>query len=363
MKEIKKAGILTFHCVENYGAVLQCLALQEALKPYFDSVEVIDYCPEYLLRDYKAINTYSIKSRIMSLYSLLPFLKKKAGFRCFVKKHLNLSCGRFSAVSDITDVDSNVLFVGSDQIWNSKITDGYDSAFFGKLPGYKNKKVVSYAASLGQYQLSENEKSEFFELLENVDSISVREDEGVELIASNTGKVASLVVDPTLLVDEAFWNKLKCKKKPKEEYVLIYNLTGAPELFEIADMISKEKGIKIIEINGRRKGLSKKAHKTIYSASPQDFIDLISNASYVVTDSFHGTAFSIIFKKNFTVIPHKTRGGRMKTLLAALDLENRLFNTADEKILSDTVDYIAVDKKLSELREKSRAFIINSIKE
>jgi len=363
MSQKRKAGILTFHCVDNYGAVLQCLALQEGLKAHFDEVEVIDYRPEYLLRDYRAINTYSLKSILMSLYSLPEFLKKKRGFRDFKKQYLNTSKKIYPTASEIKDIDSDFIFVGSDQIWNSKITGGYDPAFFGKFEGSESKKIVSYAASLGQYQLSDGERKAFLSLLENVDCISVREEEGVKLISENTGKIPSLVIDPTLLIEEDFWNRMAEKREECGKYVLIYNLTNAPEMFKIAKKISREKGLEIIEIKGGRKGISKRKHKVIYSASPKDFVDMIANAAYVVTDSFHGTAFSVIMKKDFIVIPHKTRGGRMRTLLESLGLETRICGDADASVLHEQIDYTEVNKKLSELRERSNDFISRSIEE
>ena len=147
----KKASILTFHCVPNYGAVLQTYAMQEYLKKHYDRVEVVDYRPESLLAEYRYLNFYSIYSLGATLWSLLPFWRKCRKFRAFEKKYLNLASSE--------KVSTDLLILGSDHIWNPQITKGLDPVYFGQLACEEKPVVVSYAASVGKAELETEEKN------------------------------------------------------------------------------------------------------------------------------------------------------------------------------------------------------------
>ena len=355
MKKDKTVKIITFHCVPNYGAILQAYALQKKISEYVETVNILDYKPQNLIEEYKVINTYSYKSVIMSLLSATTYLKKKKNFKRFEKKYLSLSDKSYHKPEEIVD-DADFYFLGSDQIWNPEITCGFDKVYFADFDRKKESRAVSYAASLGKGTFSETEIHEFSELLSKLDGISVREDEAKNIIEMKCGKKCEVVLDPTLLLKKEQWEDL-VKKQTRKKYVLLYSLNGYVETEVLAEKVARYSDIELVELSGRRKPILKKKHEAIYYAGPEEFLSLIYNADYVVTDSFHGTVFSIIFHRPFLTVPHKTRGGRIKSILNKLELAERSIVGFDKDIFKKRINWDDVDKKLDLEREKSIKFI------
>ncbi|MGG0276182.1 polysaccharide pyruvyl transferase family protein [Bacillus rhizoplanae] len=359
---MKKAEIITYHFVPNYGAVLQVYALQRVLCQYVDNVEILDYRPKTITSTYAPINTSTIKSLISTLFSLPSYLTKRNKFRSFEKEYLNLSKNQYEVSDDIVGLDADYVFLGSDQIWNFEITDGFDPVYFGEIKGSKASRVISYAASLGKGVLSQIEMATFEESLKSIDSISVREREAANLLAHSTDKNIEVVLDPTLLLNKEEWNEIPADKN-YGEYVLLYTLADYKETREMADKIAKYKGIKVVEISGKRRNIKNNySHKVLYNAGPLEFLSLIKNAEFVVTDSFHGTAFSVNFNKQFVTIPHKTRGGRMLGLLQKLNLEHRLTDVFDETLCIEKIDFGQATTLLESERNASIKFIEKSLR-
>lgn len=351
----KKASILTFHCVPNYGAVLQTYAMQQYLKKHFETVEVVDYRPRYLTQEYKYLSFYSVFSFAATCCSLPSFWRKRKKFNKFTKQHLTLSSPKSSDPKKLK-VSTDVLILGSDQIWNSQITRELDPVFFGQVAHTKKPTIVSYAASVGKAVLDDGERTVFRDALQNIDHISVREEEAKCLLAAFTDKNISVTADPTILAGAECFAQL-IKPVPHQKYVLLYSLSRHADTAAMANKVAKHFGLTVIEISGRRKGVSKKDHKTLYSADPAEFVSLIANADYVVTDSFHGTAFSLLFHRQFVSIPHKTRNGRISGLLDICGLSERLISVFDQEIIDRRVEWKHVDQKLAALRKKSEQFL------
>lgn len=355
MKKDKTVKIITFHCVPNYGAVLQAYALQKKLSEYAETVNILDYEPKKLMEDYKVINTYSYKSVIMSLFSATAYLKKKKNFKRFEKKYLSLSDKSYYKAEEIVD-DADFYFLGSDQIWNPEITGGFDKVYFADFNRKKDSYAVSYAASLGKGTFSETEIHEFSKLLGKLDSISVREDEAKNIIEMKCEKKCEVVLDPTLLLKKEQWENL-VKNQTRKKYVLLYSLNGYAETEILAEKVARYSNIELVELSGRRRPILKKKHEAIYNAGPEEFLSLIYNADYVVTDSFHGTAFSIIFHRPFLTVPHKTRGGRIKSILNKLELTERSIVGFDKDVFKKNIKWDDVDKRLALERDKSIRYI------
>ena len=190
----------------------------------------------------------------------------------------------------------------------------------------------------------------------------MREEEAQELVEKTTGVKSSVVLDPTILVGAECFQKL-VHEVDETNYVFVYRLRGDAETMQVANEVAKKKGLKIIEVSGLRKGLKINNHKIIYSAGVEDFLSLLYHADYVVTDSFHGTAFSILFHKSFITIPHKTRGGRMKTLLGKANLLDRMTTYVNDYLLNSTIEWEKVDSNLEIARKHSQDYIRFSIYE
>lgn len=358
----EKAIIITFHCCPNYGAVLQTYGLYQYLKSIFQEVEVLDYRPSSLMNEYKYINTYSLGSIVVSIWSLFPFLKKRMRFSAFLR-HINMSRNTILCVNDIKQIDAKYCFVGSDQIWNPEITHGFDKVYFGGIPHSDPFFIISYGASLGKGMFSQEEKIQLKQLLQGISAMSVRESSAKDMIEKDFKINADVVLDPTLLAGRFVFDKFVINKQ-KEEYLFIYTLSQNPNevVRPLAQQIANEKRLRIIEISGNRKGFNKVTHKVIYDAGPVEFLSILANAKYVVTDSFHGTAFSLLFHRQFLTIPHRTRGGRMISLLSIVGLEHRLAALDNVHQMDMPIDWTDVDKRLDSARKRSAEFIMKSIK-
>ncbi len=355
-----KAGIITFHCVPNYGAALQAYGLQEYLSRYCDSVELIDYRPEALTKEYNYMNFYSVFSVAASLLSLPSYYRKVKKFERFMHERLKLSSQSGTTASAFERAEADMVFLGSDQIWNAQILGGIDPVYFGMLPWKQQPYRVSYAASIGKSALSEEERSAFERYLPLLDRISVRETEAKDLISPLTESDVSVVVDPTILAGRECFEPF-VQKNRNGRYLLLYSLTGNPKTVEMAQKVAAHLQMPIIEITGKRKGLKGTGRHTLYTAGPEEFVSLIANAAFVVTDSFHGTAFSLLFHRSFVSIPHSTRGGRLRTLLELCERTDRLTDVFTPELADAAIDWDSVDALLAAARESSHQFVQESI--
>lgn len=355
-----KIGMLTFHCAHNYGAVLQCYALQEMLKGMGHTVEIIDYRPYYLRVPYDVINLHRIQSRnplrlvkraISETLSLPQRIIRHRKFDSFIKHYLNLS--KSAGISS----DYDVYVMGSDQIWNPKITNGFDGVYFGYLPFPKvKKKYIAYAASMETEQLDSAEEDYLRKSLKNFDAISVRETQLATLLQPLTDKKVSVVLDPTLLADSSVWNIFFGQKPLNRKYVLVYQVRVDKNTLRIARHIASQLDAEVVAISSYP--TCRKCCNLYQTESPQDFVNWIKHASCVVTTSFHGTAFSIILNRPFYSLALGTGDTRSASLLKLVGLEDRLIDKTASPSFQE-IDYtgIKVNERLERYRNDSRAFL------
>lgn len=367
-----KIGILTFHTAENYGAVLQAYALQETLKREFDKaeVEIINYAPLSTKRSYRI---YSSKSKnvikqfllhCLTSYHYLSLKRKKNKFYFFVNKFLNLSnktfLNQFDFFNNIPEYD--VYITGSDQVFNPKNPNN-KRIFYLDFPKNDNKKIA-YAPSFGITQFSEEQQKEIAYYVSSFDGLSCRENEGAEFLATITGKEIPTVLDPVFLLSSKQWDEIIKPPEIKQKYIFIYDLNGGKNLVTIANKIKKETGFVIICCT-RKITAFYDVDKQIYSIGPQDLLGYIKNAEYVVTDSFHGTALSIVFnKKHYSYIASEGTSSRIISLLENLGISNRV-------ILKRTISTFSFDnelfmsnnylEKLEDQKKESIIYLINNI--
>lgn len=355
-------GIITFHRSINYGAVLQAYALRRFIEKNNINVNVIDYVNRKDEEKYRLIQFNSFKDCIKSLLKFYFNRKKKQKFIDFRKEYLSLSetvdKNKIGKLDNIYDC----FITGSDQVFNYNITDG-DMTYLLDFAS-KNKKN-SYGASFGISKIEKKYEKIYSNLLKDFSYISMREKEGVDLIKQITGKNAQLVLDPTFLLEQSDWNNLvnNYKKKIvniKKPYILIYSLKYSSSIYKVAEKISRELNCKIIVIST---GLSTvkfgDKYKSVLSAGPEDFINLFINARYIITNSFHGTVFSIIFKKNFIVdyLNKLDNPSRIINLLNLLSLTNRILSNERNINLYEFIDYDKVYQVLSKEKNNSIKYI------
>ena len=357
-----KIGILTFHYAYNYGALMQAWAMKEFLKTKGFDVEFVNHKNKaiekyYSIYDWKYIKSKSV-IRLLIKISLYPFILiarflRYRKFEAFIKQEFPINLKR-------DNIDCyDILIVGSDQVWNYELTDGFDAYYWGNI-NPNNKIYIAYAVSMNMNNFKQ--KDEVGRFLNNFSAISVREKSLQNQLSILTNKKIELVSDPTLLITFSMWNKIIRRKSIKDkEYVLAYPLRDSKEVIVIAQQLASRNKVHLSIISG---GVNSNVlQKQKIFASPYEFITLIANSNKVVTSSFHGTILSIIFNKDFYSIRAKDKNNvRIESLLEILGLSDRLINSYEEALSLPTINYAEVNKKLEKLRNHSTQYLLSSIK-
>lgn len=368
---MKSIAILTFVNADNYGALLQCYALQTYIEKNGFKCDVINYYPKYLKDKYEPYiglySTYSYYKRcnikyvalraIKAWFGNLSYLKRKKyhnSFANFRKNfiHLTKLCKSYSDVYDISK-KYDAIVVGSDQVWNKRITGGkFDDVFF--LKNINTTCNFSYAASAGSDIAKENIK-EFIELLKNLDYISVREPS----LCCQINKFLEVnrafnTLDPVFLISKDEWTDIIPKLKKEKPYIFVYNVSSNDTLkyYEFVKSLASKKSMEIYEI-GRKQQI--KNSRFFGNASPEVFLCLLQNADLVFSTSFHATALSIIFEKQFLVYK-PNNASRITGLLDNLLLSNRIVDANSDVISifeSNVINYDEVFEMLETRKEKS----------
>lgn len=358
---MQKVKMLTFHNAENYGAALQAYALKETLKELGLDASFVNYENDRILSDYKLIRTNSLKSFFSSLWYMPRNLKRKRSFKSFSDKYLDTKTHVYSTCEDIEkDICEGDIFVaGSDQIWNPELTHGLSDVYTLNFKTKLNIKKIIYGASLGNEELLQKSASAFKEKLATIDAISVREQSVIKPLEEICGKKVEQVIDPTLLLNKEVWDKLITDNDtatlPYEKYILVYTLFESDEVTKIANYLSKKTGLKVVHF--RKYNAYENEYMNLYSKGPVDFVNAFKNAAYVVTNSFHGTVFSLIFERKFYSVLPASRAGRIKDLLNTLELDARIIQNEKEINLDDKIDYVKVKDRIAELRVKSIEYL------
>jgi len=359
---------ITCHDVYNHGASLQAYALQTYLESLGHSVEIIDYKPDYLSGHYRlwtVDNPVFDKPFIKQLYLLaklpgrLISLKRKRLFDYFTQKYLKLSNHRYYSNEKLKEdpPKADVYIAGSDQIWNTLFQNGRDAAFYLDFAPRTSKRIA-YAASFATEDIVEDYRPFVKKMLQNFDYISIRERCSLPLLCSLGREDGVAVCDPVFLLGKAQWEELLPQGQSEERYLLVYDTESSVSFRNIALRIAKEEDLKIYNVSGFRIGY---ADKDLWASSPLDFVQLIRDAEYVVSNSFHATAFSLIFQKDFCVVNRSERiNGRMKCLLNNYHIEDRLVNDYSDTLL-DSIDYYAVNLLIQKDIDNSKFFLKSAL--
>lgn len=353
-----KAGIVTFHNALNYGAVLQTYALQKSLQKLGCDAQVIDYRNENISKfsepqrkDYR--NPFKYK-RDAAVYHINCVKREKiARFSdtCIPKTPFTEKKNLAEAA-----VDFDMVFTGSDQVWNDAITGKDDAFYLDFVPGEKR---CSYAASIGTERISESDVPRVNRFLSEFRAISVREMTAVAALREQLGIQSVRVLDPTLLLTEKDYREI-AESTEKQPYVLLYMLMYSKTLLDSAKKTAKKRGIPLYCINASGKLFDGTIDKS--DAGIEEWLSLFLNADFVLTNSFHGTAFSINFEKDFSVElpPKKVKAGsRITDLLNLFGLQDRIIS--DGNINDEKISYMSVESALAAERETSLDFLHQAI--
>lgn len=385
----KKVGIVSCYFKNNYGSMLQAYATQYTLDKWniknetINVDENIDFCN-------------GKKKYYMSQITNIPFIKSKLGMiKLKIDKKVNKKLGANIAIRDkkykefkrnynltkpfrtykeLTEQckEYSTVLVGSDQLWLpvNVVADYYTLNW---VPDNVNK--VSYATSFGVSTVPDKYKNDYKKFLNRINCLSTREEAGVKLVEQLSDNKATLVCDPTLLLNKEEWMDIQ-KEEPiiKEKYILCYFLGKNIEHRKFAERLKEKTGCKIVSLNHADeyvKYSDKFCDYAPYDIGPAEWINLIRNAEYVCTDSFHGTVFSLINNtKFFTFERYSNKNSKVSTnsriysLLGIVDLKERILSGTEDvdDVIKMQINFDNVNEKIDKFRESSKIFLKNSIK-
>lgn len=362
-------GILTFHNAHNYGAVWQAYALRTIIRHMGHSVRILNY------RNFKISASYQkkliapsyplsllhpgswliwLRNHVDTWYAQPMWKQRCDAFEKFINEVLLENNVEEYEKADLQFLSEDVLICGSDQIWTDWLTEG-DSAYFFDFPIKARK--VAYGASRNNAKFSIEEGQYFREKLQSFSAISVREKPLADALTDLCRRKIEIVLDPSLLLSQCDYIEMESKTNENEKYILVYYLYEDEKLTEYAEKIAEHEDLKILEIHYKK--MRGRKNKQIVDCGPAEWLAYIHHAEYILTNSFHGVAFSIIYHKDFYAVYEED--DRKTTLLNSLGLNNRhVFK--EDICLQDKIDYTLVDSVLEEGRRRSVDFIKHSLK-
>jgi hypothetical protein len=366
-----KIGILTYHRAHNYGALLQAYALRSYLQQKGHKVEIIDYWPKYHSSRYMLIPGFfkmSIKTKakrlILFCLGFGRILIRRGGYLRFIKERFDLSSTpRFRTAVSTNVTDYDLVVYGSDQIWrkqNATLFRGFDEIYFGYYPSTATKKI-SYAASMGVIDLHNEDLAFLKEMMNNFDYVSVRETELKQVLENISSHDISLTLDPVFLLDREKWISLIPPRKIKGRYIFLFQLISSKESIILTQMLKEYYNYKVIEIPSTNINPLLFGSRYKQTESPLEFLSLIFNAEFVISTSFHGVAFSLIFEKQFLALGMGNNSGRLLSLLSPLGLKNRYLDNINDADFKQEIDYSKVKELLKTNRENSINYLNHAI--
>ncbi|MBQ8361085.1 MAG: polysaccharide pyruvyl transferase family protein [Bacteroidaceae bacterium] len=384
-----KIGIVTYVKCDNYGAELQAYAMQYIFRKLGYDAELVNLekREKDLTSSASAIipaiinrfKVYGWKAPFKILKLVGDVIERKKASKLYAEEERNkhklftdffenniAHSEKFYTLESVytDDMPYNVFVAGSDQIWNYMHTDNLD-VYFLMFANRFNAKKISYAASISVPDIPSRLHADYKKYLENLDSVAVRELRGKELVEKYSNKTAEVVLDPTLLVTKEEW---KCNVaneiRKGEKYVLIYTLSGSFYIRDLAKSIAQRisPNCKVINIKPNfKKENPNDGIEHLYNVGPKEWVGLLMNAAYIVTDSFHGTAFSINFNIPFTTLvnPTSNMNSRVMSILTITGLQNRIIYDDDSHLEPQSldVDFSPVNKIIENWRTKSVDYI------
>lgn len=356
---------ITLHAIDNYGSVLQALATETIFRKLGCEVETIDYVRETAQLDscYKIMRyggpgmTLKVKQLISHL-----FLKKKGRAELFEKwrkENLQLTTVAYRSDNDfkVNPPIADVYCTGSDQTWNTVCQGGVPYPYFLSFVP-EGKKRISFSASFGITSLPDKDVEEVRGLLKKYDAISIREKSGLDIL-EKMGIDGQVVLDPTLVVGADFWNQRVASPMIEGEYLLVYQLNRSEKFAQYVKNYAKFHNLKVAIIGGK---FHLKGGLVFPYILPEEFMNLIRYAKVVITDSFHATAFSVLFHRQFINIYPPHYSTRVDSFLKSLNLTNQhVINFEDMSYGIERIDYNEVDGVLSKERESTIEYLKHAL--
>ena len=363
-----KVSVITLHHVRNFGSMLQTYATQQVLIKQGCDSEIINFIPNGL-RLIEGIHTIRktgnfFKDLIRKCVAYITFSDRQLVMLRFMRKHICLSEKTYYSYEELQGNPplSEIYLSGSDQIWNTQNkNNAQDIQAYYLNFGARSTRRISYASSIGKTTFENKERQMVKKWLSNYSSISVRENQAVKLLGQIGIQHVKHVLDPTLLLTETQWvdffSKYGKKRHAIKPYIFVYNLNRNSEIKKTAALLEKERNLKIVNFADTLdfiKGANNRLHNTAY-----DFLYFLWNAEIILTDSFHGTAFSINFSKQFVAYSAPKYNSRIESILELFNLESRLVVDKEDafKVVEKKIDYSEVKIALEKERAKSNEYL------
>lgn len=364
-------GYATLKIIENLGYDYEIIYYRKQRNIY----ELLRTLPLILITGGISV----IKNRMKAKYNLKKFpdyakgiQERTAAVNGFKEKYITKHLRTYAGFNNLCagSLNYNLIIVGSDQVW---LPVGLYTKFFNLLFVDEGIPKMSYSSSFGVSGIPFWQKKATRKYLDRFNAIGVREIRGKEIVESLTKQTATVVLDPTLLIDKDEWESLTkdCELVLKEEYIFCYFLGSNQDARKAATELKSETGLKIVFFRHMDEYIEADEQfgdYTPYNTDPADFVNYIKNARYVCTDSFHGTVFSIHFQRNFITFyrfdsnSKNSRNSRIDSLFSLLGLEQRLFKEDIISEILEPVDYDRVNEKLSVLKDESMHFLESNIR-
>ena len=360
-----KVAIITFHRAYNYGSPLQAYASQKVFEKRGHVVKIIDYITPRgtKLKVYWAKGSNyraGIISRIIyRLAKIGSIILREQTLGRFVRSRLNLT-KKYITPGDLEKdpPKADIYVTGSDQVWNSYYNQGIDRSYYlDFLP--ENARRISFVSSFGKTELDPDETGKVRQLLSRYEKLSVREDSAVKIITDLGLEAPVHLIDPTLMLRKEEWLEMASPRLVREPYlILMFYDHESDYAIKYARKIADEKGLKLVKLSGE---MTKPpmVDQLFTHRTPSDFISLFYHADFIVTNSFHGLAFSLNLEKQFIAIPRVQFNTRIESLLRLVGLSDR-FVTNEEQALNEsrkTIDYGPVNERMERERIKVNEFL------
>ena len=365
----KAVGIVTLHRSYNLGAVLQAFALQSTIRNLGYSCTIIDYIAPSLWADYlkglfdsKGHSGRAHNLRVLWHFCSLVRLQRR--FDEFRTRLLMVTSQSYRTVHDLARdrLPFDAFVAGSDQIWRPKFDD--ERIKFFCLDFVSSGRRIAYAPSFGVSKLPKFHYERMTGLIRHFDSLSAREDSGCGIIHELTGRKAEHVLDPTLLLSIAEYDKITIAPPQKGPFILLYPMECSKELLRLARNIRaclKLPIVVVVPVYYTQNSFFKFADRAVRDAGPAEFLGWMKHASMVCTNSFHGIAFSLVYRKNFLSVPHSTMNDRLRSLLECMGLLSRQVSGLQELRPSDPllgpIDYAPAERRLQEAKDRSMDYL------
>lgn len=360
-----KIKTITCHKVNNHGANLQAVALMHYLEDLGNDVEIIDYFPEYFKHFrplYCGTPKYAANPVTRFAYicakfpgrlkSYLEYKKsdRKKNFEAFRDKYYRLT-DTYESFEELkaNPPKADLYIAGSDQIWNTMMNNGKDPAYYLQFAP-KNTTTATYAASFSVSEIPDELKEQTKKYIKSIDFVSVREKSALKILDDLGILNGQAVLDPVFLLEKKQWSKIESNIKLDDEYVLVYDFEGSDEVKNFAVKYAQKHNLKIYSLYK-----NEYCDKSFENFGPDVFLSLIKNAEFIVSNSFHATAFSLIYEKEFAVIKRQEGiNSRMVDLLESVGIDDRIVDSYQE---FNAIDFNLVKEKLEIEVEKSKDYL------